>query len=232
MPWHAAVLVAKAYRRWQEGEWLPFVLGRCTHWVKCQACSVIVAGWLDGTPPPMRPPGASSRVSGTTLDPLQYHQHASNIFRDSNREGHMEPATMGKVFVTAKIENLLDVENHERGLLPADQVRSLEGTDALVDTGTTGLLMPKRLIAQLGLRHYRTRQAQGIGGSVSMPLYSVARLTINGRECALDGGEIDDSFPVLIGQIPLGMLDWVVDTKNQRLIGNPAHGGEHIIEAF
>lgn len=28
MPWHAAVLAAKAYRRWQAGELLPFLLGR------------------------------------------------------------------------------------------------------------------------------------------------------------------------------------------------------------
>jgi len=28
VPWHVAVLAAKAYRRWQNGEWLPFVLGR------------------------------------------------------------------------------------------------------------------------------------------------------------------------------------------------------------
>jgi hypothetical protein len=28
LPWHAAVLVAKAYRRWQNGTLLPFVFGR------------------------------------------------------------------------------------------------------------------------------------------------------------------------------------------------------------
>jgi GT2 family glycosyltransferase len=28
LPWHTAVLAAKAYRRWQEGELLPFLLGR------------------------------------------------------------------------------------------------------------------------------------------------------------------------------------------------------------
>jgi hypothetical protein len=27
-------------------------------------------------------------------------------------------------------------------------------------------------------------------------------------------------------------LDWVVDTKGQRLIGNPAHGGERGVDAF
>jgi GT2 family glycosyltransferase len=28
LPWHAAVLAGKAYRRWQEGELIPFVFGR------------------------------------------------------------------------------------------------------------------------------------------------------------------------------------------------------------
>ena len=37
-------------------------------------------------------------------------------------------------------------------------------SDALVDTGASTLLLPKRIIKQLGLRHYRTRQAKGVGG--------------------------------------------------------------------
>jgi predicted aspartyl protease len=144
----------------------------------------------------------------------------------------MESELMGKVLVTAKIENLSDVEDREKGILPADRVRSLEIHDALVDTGATGLLVPKRLIAQLGLRHYRTRQARGIGGTTSMPMYSAVWLTIQGRECVVDVGEIEDHFPVLIGQIPLEALDWVIDMKGHRLIGNPEHGGEHMIDAF
>jgi predicted aspartyl protease len=144
----------------------------------------------------------------------------------------METPAMGRVLVKATIENLFDVESRERGLLPADQVRSVEVEDALVDTGATTLLMPKRLIARLGLRLFRTREARGLGGYVSLPMYSAVRLTIEGRDCALDVGEIDDSFPVIIGQIPLEALDWVVDVNGQRLIGNPAHGGNHIIEVF
>jgi len=144
----------------------------------------------------------------------------------------METATMGKVLVRARIENLGDVEMRERGVLSAEQVRQVEVMDALVDTGATGLLLPKRLIAQLGLRHYRTRQAKGLGGTVPMPMYSAVWLTIEGRECAIDVGEVGDELPVLIGQIPLESLDLVVDCNGQRLIGNPAHGGEHIMEAF
>ena len=44
--------------------------------------------------------------------------------------------------------------------------------------------------------------------------------------------EAPDGVPVLIGQIPLEILDFVVDPKQQRIIGNPAHGGEWVIEAY
>ena len=47
----------------------------------------------------------------------------------------METAAMGKVLVRAKIENLYDIERREQGELPAEQVRSVEVADALVDTG-------------------------------------------------------------------------------------------------
>jgi hypothetical protein len=36
---------------------------------------------------------------------------------------------------------------------------------------------------------------------------------------------------MVIGQVPLELMDWVVDPKRQRLIGNPEHGGEYMVEA-
>jgi predicted aspartyl protease len=144
----------------------------------------------------------------------------------------MENDVMGKVLVRAKIQNMEDLFGVFKGVLKPEEVRTVEVTDALVDTGASTLLVPRRLISQLGLRYIRTRRAEGLGGAVPLPIYSVVRLTIEGRDCALEVGEIDDKFPVLIGQIPLEMLDWVVDPKGQRLIGNPAHGGEQVIEVF
>jgi predicted aspartyl protease len=144
----------------------------------------------------------------------------------------VETPTLGKVLVTATIENLEDLFFAEKGLLPADQVRRIEVADALVDTGATGLLLPKRMIAHLGLRPARTRQVRGIGGTVPLPIYHAVRLTIQGRDCVLDVGEIADELPVVIGQVPLESLDWVVDPKGRRLIGNPEHGGEHMMDAF
>jgi hypothetical protein len=44
--------------------------------------------------------------------------------------------------------------------------------------------------------------------------------------------EVPDDIPALVGQIPLEMLDLVVDLQGRRLTGNPAHNGEHILELF
>jgi len=144
----------------------------------------------------------------------------------------METANMGKVVVTATIENVQDVYNAKHGLLPDDQVRRIEVPDAVIDTGATTLLLPKRMIAALGLEPLRTRHARGLGGNFLLRVYGTVRLTIQERDCALDVGEIDDEYPVLVGQIPLEALDWVVDIKGQRLIGNPEHGGEWGMDAF
>jgi predicted aspartyl protease len=139
---------------------------------------------------------------------------------------------MGRVLVTAKIENLEDLYSVRQGRLTDDQVRRVEVTDALADTGASTLSVPRRFIAQLGLRPHRTRQARTSAGPVTLQVYEAVRLTVQGRDCTCDIVEVPDDCPVLIGQIPLEMMDWVVDTSGQRLIGNPAHGGEHIIELY
>jgi hypothetical protein len=41
---------------------------------------------------------------------------------------------------------------------------------------------------------------------------------------------VGDELPVIIGQVPLELMDWVVDPKGQRLVGNPEHGGEQMID--
>ena len=139
---------------------------------------------------------------------------------------------MGKIQVAAKIENLEDLFKVDAGTLPADQVRSVEISDALVDTGAIMLSLPKRMVAALGLRPYRTRRVRTVGGIVETAICAAVRLTVEGRDFTTDVAEIPDDCPALIGQIPLEGLDFVVDPIGQRLIGNPEHGGEHMIDIF
>lgn len=124
---------------------------------------------------------------------------------------------MGQVFVRAKIENLSDVDTHKRGLIPLEQVRAVEVPDALVDTAISGLLLPKRLIAQLGLRHYRTRHGAEVGTAMPMAMPSAVWLSIDGRGCAMDVVEVADDEPVSIGELPLRALGLVLDQDGGRL---------------
>jgi predicted aspartyl protease len=144
----------------------------------------------------------------------------------------METNTMGVVLVTALIENQRDVDAADEGRIPDAQVRRFEVHDARVDTGATYVSVPMRLINQLGLKRIKTVQAKTMAGPVSFGIFEQVKLTIQGRDCEMRVAEVADNCPVLIGDIPLELLDFVVDTRNQRLIGNPDHGGEFMINMY
>jgi predicted aspartyl protease len=144
----------------------------------------------------------------------------------------MEIATMGKVVVSARIENLADLVRSDAGDISADEVRRIDVHDALVDTGATMLSLPRRYIGQLGLRRHRTRTARTTAGVISFGVYEPVRLTIQDRDCVVEVCEVPDECPPLVGQVPLESLDFVVDPNGQKLIGNPDHGGQHMIDLF
>jgi predicted aspartyl protease len=142
----------------------------------------------------------------------------------------METAEMGRVLTEATIENLGDLYLADRGLLSSDQVRRVTVSDALVDTGATALAMPTRLIQQLGLKKSYQKRATSTRGVSDIDVYEAVRLTIMGRHMSIDVTDVPDELPVRIGHIPLTYFDLAIDPRGRRLIGNPAHGGEHIFE--
>jgi len=94
----------------------------------------------------------------------------------------METATMGRVLVAATIENAGDLYLAEKGLLPAEQVHRVEVADALVDTGSTYISMPRSLIERLGFdKPYRVRPSQTATGLVQAGMYGPVRLTVQDR---------------------------------------------------
>ena len=144
----------------------------------------------------------------------------------------MGSETMGRVLTEATIENLKDLWDAERGMLPPEKVRRITVPDALVDTGATLLSLPTRLIRELGLTARRTRKVISSTGTAEATVYEAVRLTIQDRDCPVEAIEVPDEVPVLIGQIPLENLDLVVDLHARRLTGNPAHGGEQVFELY
>ena len=144
----------------------------------------------------------------------------------------MELTTMGRVTVEARISNYQDAYQANKGLLPQDKVRTVRVSDALIDTGATLVSLPSRLIRELGSTRLRSRTARTVAGVLSFGIYEPVVLTIQGRDCVIEVAELPDDCPVLIGQVPLELLDFVVDLTGRRLIGNPDHGGEHMFDMY
>ena len=142
----------------------------------------------------------------------------------------LEKYEMGRVVVPIVVENFGDLWNAENELIPADAVRRVEISNALVDTGSTTLALPVSIISKLGLRKRNEKNAITSGGKRIINVFEAVRLTILGRDCTVDVMEVRDDVPALIGQISLEMLDLVVDSRSRKLTGNPAHNGEHVLE--
>jgi len=144
----------------------------------------------------------------------------------------METSVMGRVVVEATVESLEDLWDVRRGRKEPDEVRTIRIPDALIDTGAVFLSLPTRMIRQLGLQETRRRRFLSTLGAREASIYDAVRLTIQGRDCVVDVAEVPDEVPVLVGQVPLELLDFVVDPVRRQLIGNPAHGGEQMFEMY
>ncbi len=137
---------------------------------------------------------------------------------------------MGKVVVTIKLTNLKDTFLKAAGARKARPRR--EEVEALVDTGATRLYLKPSVIKRLGLARTDTVRPRTTNGNVIRYKYEPVQLELMGRRENFDVIEIPESVPNLLGQVPLEVLDFVVDLKRQRLIPNPAHGGEQMTEEY
>ena len=102
--------------------------------------------------------------------------------------------------------------------------------NALVDTGASTLSLPTKIIEKLGLEKVGERTVITTKGPSTTTKYEAVRLTIMDRDCVVEVLEVPDSVPVLVGQVPLELLDLVVNPSAGTLTGNPEHGGEHVLE--
>ena len=143
-----------------------------------------------------------------------------------------EAKPMGRVLTEIKLENLKDLWEVEKGMRNDSDARRTVVLDALVDTGASTLSLPTSMIKKLGLEKVSRRRIRSATGAAEVDIYDAVRFTIQGRDGTVDVMEVPDGVPVLVGQIPLELLDFVVDPKRERLIGNPAHGGEWMLELY
>lgn len=129
----------------------------------------------------------------------------------------MGVADMGRVPTEATIYNLGDLHG-------GAFVRTVAVSDAVVDERIAFMTLPRDLIEQLGLGVRLTSWA-GL-------LTAAIRVEIMGREATGEARVVAAGEPVRVGCGVLTWMDWVIDMTAKKLIGNPAHGGEHILEVL
>jgi len=137
---------------------------------------------------------------------------------------------MGKVIVKLKLTNYVEEQLKKLKLLKG-KPRSVEA-EALVDTGATRLYLQTRTIRALGLKKESEISSKTTNGLRRRAVYQPVRLELMGRNGAFEVVEVDDDVPNLLGQVPLEVLDFVVDSKRQKLIANPEHGGIQMTEEY
>ena len=137
---------------------------------------------------------------------------------------------MGKVVVKIKLTNYFKLRLYESKFSKAKPVQV--EVQALVDTGATRLYLKPSVIKKLGLQRTDAVRSQTTNGGAIRFKYEPVQLELMGRRENFDVIEVPESVPNLLGQVPLEVLDFVVDCKRQKLIPNPEHGGEQMTEEY
>jgi len=125
--------------------------------------------------------------------------------------------SMGKVLTTLTVKNRIDEANALRGLISADQVRSITLDNVLVDTGATTLCLPAQAIAQLGLELLKEVDVTTATGLSKARIFQDAKISLCGREGTFECLELPGGRDALIGVIPLEALGLEPDLAHQTL---------------
>jgi predicted aspartyl protease len=137
---------------------------------------------------------------------------------------------MAKITLT----NLFDIQAVREGRLAPARARVVT-LEALVDTGATMLVIPGSAAAALGLpevRRTRCRYADGRPGWVAIVAGIDLLLPELGRGMTAEAIVEPDGHCALIGQVPLEVMDLVVDPKSRELRVNPASPDIPMLDMF
>jgi clan AA aspartic protease len=129
---------------------------------------------------------------------------------------------MGTVYTEITLKNTSDVDNADRGIIPAKDVREIT-VRALADTGAGTLVINEAVRQKLGLRIKGQRRAERADGTKQV--YQVTEpveVHWKDRESTCRALVLPEAGEALLGAIPLEDMDLIVDPAGQEVKG--AHG--------
>ncbi len=140
---------------------------------------------------------------------------------------------MGEVKILLSLINALDNELINAQLMQPEQARRVD-VEAVVDTGARLLALPTPIAGKLGLRNAdRALVTLGDGSIHEMPIqgYVLVRVQVGNvvREVVTSCLVGPAESPVSLGQIPLEIMDLIVDCPRQRVtVSDPSTPMPHM----
>ena len=128
---------------------------------------------------------------------------------------------MGEVIVELQLENTIDRGMFRRRKLKEKDVRQLT-TTAIADSGVVMLMLPQDMVEELGLETIRKivveyadkrTEERSVAGPVTVK--------IGKREANVDCIIGPPTSDVWLGQVPLEVMDWLVDCARRTFVPRP-----------
>jgi clan AA aspartic protease len=135
---------------------------------------------------------------------------------------------MGEVRVMVRLSNAADMALVRRNLMRPEDIRAVEA-DALVDTGAVSFVLPSLVVERLGLARPFKQVAEYADGrrdevDVTEPVF----VELLGRHTVEEALVLGDE--VIVGQTILEKTDLYVDCRQKRLLPNPAHPDQPVLQ--
>lgn len=125
---------------------------------------------------------------------------------------------MGRFSVDVKLANFADVARMQSGDIPPESVRRATAR-AVVDSGATQLVLPERLVEELGLRREGQSGVRFADGRTAVrDIATGVSLAYAGRSGLFNAIVEPGRDDALLGAIVMEALDLVVDCTHQTLV--------------
>jgi clan AA aspartic protease len=135
---------------------------------------------------------------------------------------------MGEVRVTVRLSNAADMALVRRNLMQPAEVRSVKA-DALVDAGAVTFVLPSLVVERLGLaRPFKQVVEHADGRREEVDVTEPVSIELMGRRTVEEALALGDE--VIIGQTILEKTDLYVDRRRKRLLPNPAHPDQPVLQ--
>jgi len=136
---------------------------------------------------------------------------------------------MDTVYADLTLKNSGDLAKAREGSLSEKDVRTVTLT-AIVDTGTTTLVIDEEICRKLGLSIVETSTINVAGGSkVECKITEPVRIQWKERQVETNAVVLPEG-KIILGNIPLEFMDLIVDTVRRELVG--AHGDHVVLTAM